>query len=32
MTLHQNHLEQLNGNKSMICIKIEILEEIWKNR
>ena len=30
MTLHQNHLELLNGNKSVICIKTEIPEEIWK--
>ena len=30
MTLHQNHLEQLNGNKTVICIKTEIPEEFWK--
>ena len=30
MTLLQNLLELLNGNKSMICIKTEIPEEICK--
>ena len=30
MTLLQNHLEPLNGNKSVICVKTEIPEEICK--
>tara|TARA_B100000902_G_C26560534_1_gene551671 strand:+ start:63 stop:290 length:228 start_codon:yes stop_codon:yes gene_type:complete len=30
MTLLQNLLERLNGNKSMICIKTDIPEEICK--
>ena len=30
MTLHQNLLEPLSGNKPMICIKTDIPEEICK--